>query len=69
MYGWLLKNENERKIVQYNGGLNPMWVYNHGCHKTSAVKFCLKMRFFALIAEYLTDQLAAAMKNAELNTF
>lgn len=43
-----------------------MWAYNHGCIKISAVEFCLKILFFALIAEYLTDQLA---ENAKLCTF
>lgn len=46
-----------------------MWANNHGCIKISAVEFCLKMLFFALIAEYLTDQLVVRRKNAELCTF
>lgn len=33
------------------------------------LNFASKCVFFALIAEYLTDQLAVAMKNAELDTF
>ena len=56
--------EKRGRIIQYNGGLNLVWAYNF---KISAVEFCLKMRFFALFAEYLTDEFVVAMKNRMLN--